>query len=67
MRDASVRLQRVVRSLLDYVSQTAREHPTAPALLFKGATITYQQLERLSDACAAALAAHDWILSIDAD
>jgi long-chain acyl-CoA synthetase len=45
------------RTLLDYVSQTAREYPSAPALLFKGATITYQQLERLSDACAAALAA----------
>ena len=45
------------RTLLDYVSQAAREQPDAPALLFKGATTTYSELERLSDACAAALIA----------
>jgi acyl-CoA synthetase (AMP-forming)/AMP-acid ligase II len=35
----------------------ARTAPDHPALLFKGAKITYGQLERLSDACASALAA----------
>jgi long-chain acyl-CoA synthetase len=45
------------RTLLDYVSQAAREQPGAPALLFKGATVTYRELERLSDAFAAALIA----------
>jgi long-chain acyl-CoA synthetase len=44
------------RTLLDYVADAAREHPTAPALLFKGATVTYRELERLSEACAAAFA-----------
>lgn len=45
------------RTLLDYVADAAREHPDAPAILFKGATITYATLERESDACAAAFAA----------
>jgi long-chain acyl-CoA synthetase len=45
------------RTLLDYVADAARERPDAPALLFKGATVTYGQLERSSDACAAALIA----------
>ena len=45
------------RTLLDYLSQAAREQPDAPALLFKGATVTYGELERLSDAWAAALVA----------
>jgi long-chain acyl-CoA synthetase len=43
------------RSLLDYLSDTARQWPDRPALLFKGATVTYAQLERLSDSFAAAL------------
>jgi len=43
------------RTLLDYVSDTARGRPNHPALLFKGATVTYAALERLSDAFAAAL------------
>ena len=30
--------------------------PRHPAILFKGSTLTYGELERLSDACAAALA-----------
>jgi long-chain acyl-CoA synthetase len=42
------------RTLVDYVSETARLSPDRPALLFKGATVTYGELERLSDACAAA-------------
>jgi long-chain acyl-CoA synthetase len=44
------------RTLLDYVSDAARQHPATPAVLFKGATLTYGELEALSDACAAALA-----------
>jgi long-chain acyl-CoA synthetase len=43
------------RTLLDYLADAAREHPRAPALLFKGATTTFAELDRLSDACAAAL------------
>ena len=42
------------RTLVDYLGDWARDRPHQPALLFKGATITYGQLDRLSDACAAA-------------
>jgi len=45
------------RTLLDYISDAAREQPDHPALLFKGARVTYGELERLSDAFAANLAA----------
>jgi long-chain acyl-CoA synthetase len=45
------------RTLLDVVSDTVSQRPNHPALLFKGARITYGQLERLSDAFAAALVA----------
>jgi long-chain acyl-CoA synthetase len=45
------------RTLLDYVSDAAHAHAESPAVLFKGASLTYADLERLSDACAAALAA----------
>jgi len=45
------------RTLLDYLAEAARDHPDAPALLFKGSTITYRALEELSDACASAFAA----------
>src|SRR5439155_20011266 len=44
------------RTLVDYVADVAREHESQPALIFKGATITYGDLERLSDACASAFA-----------
>jgi long-chain acyl-CoA synthetase len=44
------------KTLLDYLSEAAREQPSAPALLFKGATMTYGELERASDSFAAALA-----------
>jgi long-chain acyl-CoA synthetase len=44
------------RTLLEYLSDTARQWPDRPALLFKGAKVTYGQLERLSDRFAAALA-----------
>ena len=45
------------RTLVDYVSGTARNRPGHPALLFKGASLSYAALERMSDACAAAFAA----------
>src|SRR5687767_13865418 len=45
------------RTLLDYVADAARQRLEGPAVLFKGATLTYGELEALSDACAAALAA----------
>jgi len=45
------------RTLLDVVSDTARQRPKHPAMLFKGTQISYAQLERLSDAFAAALVA----------
>src|SRR5436305_210511 len=44
------------RTLVDYLADAARLHPDRPAILFKGATITYAQLDRLSDACGAAFA-----------
>jgi long-chain acyl-CoA synthetase len=43
-------------TLLDYLRDAARDRPDAPALLFKGAQVTFAELERLSDACAAAFA-----------
>jgi long-chain acyl-CoA synthetase len=45
------------RTLVDYVADAARTAPRSPSLLFKGATLTYGELDRLSDACAAAFAA----------
>lgn len=45
------------RTLLDYLSETAGTHPDRPALIFKGNHVSYAQLERESDALAAALAA----------
>ena len=45
------------RTLIDYLAETARTQPKRPALLFKGATMTYAELDRLSDCCAAAFAA----------
>ena len=42
-------------TLLDYLSASVRERPDAPALLFKGSTISRAGLEALSDAFAAAL------------
>jgi long-chain acyl-CoA synthetase len=43
-------------TLLDYLSETTRLRPDHPVLLFKGATVTAAELERASDAFAAALA-----------
>ncbi len=45
------------RTLIDLVSDTARQRPGHPALIFQGARLSYGQLERLSDAFAAALVA----------
>jgi len=42
------------RTLLDFVSDAARAHTESTAVLFKGTALTYGDLERLSDACAAA-------------
>jgi long-chain acyl-CoA synthetase len=44
------------RTLLDYLADAAREQPDEPAILFKGACLTFRALEELSDACAAAFA-----------
>ena len=45
------------RTLLDYVSESAQRAPNHPAILFKGSAVSYGELERLSDACAAAFTA----------
>ncbi len=45
------------KTLLDYLSDLARQHGDRPALLFKGASMSYGALETLSNAFAAALAA----------
>jgi long-chain acyl-CoA synthetase len=45
------------RTLVDYLTDLAAEHPSKAALLFKGRTMSYAQLEAESDACAAAFAA----------
>ena len=43
------------RTLLDYLRDASAKWPDKPALLFKGATISYRKLDRESDAFAAAL------------
>jgi long-chain acyl-CoA synthetase len=45
------------RTLVDYVASHARDRPRAPAVLFKGAALTYDALNSLSDALASAFAA----------
>ncbi len=44
------------QTLLDDLADAVAERPDAPALLFKGRTITHGELDRRSDAFAAALA-----------
>ena len=34
------------RTLLDYISESAARDPQHPAILFKGSTLTYGELER---------------------
>jgi long-chain acyl-CoA synthetase len=45
------------RSLVDYLADAARDRPNDPAVQFKGATLSFADLERLSDACASAFLA----------
>jgi long-chain acyl-CoA synthetase len=45
------------RTLVDYLADAARAQPNAPALLFKGARLSFADLDRLSDACASAFSA----------
>jgi len=44
------------KTLLDYLADLARDHGDTPALLFKGASMSYDALESLSNSFAAALA-----------
>jgi long-chain acyl-CoA synthetase len=43
------------KTLLDYLAELVRTRPDAPALLFKGATISYRRLDAESSAFAAGL------------
>ena len=45
------------RTLVDYLADAARDRPAQAALLFKGATLTYRELDQLSDRCASAFRA----------
>ena len=45
------------KTLVDYLAELARNHGDKPALLFKGASVSYGRIEAESDAFAAALAA----------
>src|SRR3954462_12550197 len=45
------------RTMLDALGDFARTQPNRSALLFKGARVTYGELDQLSDACASAFAA----------
>ena len=42
------------KTLIDYLSQLARDHTEKPALLFKGTSMSYGTLESESNSCAAA-------------
>src|SRR5215471_999860 len=44
------------KTLVDFVAEWARSRPHQAALLFKGARVSWAELDRLSDACAAAFA-----------
>ncbi len=44
------------KTLVDIVTETARQRPGHTALIFKGARLSYRELDRLTDAFAAALA-----------
>jgi long-chain acyl-CoA synthetase len=43
------------RTLLDYLAENAAQWPSRPALFFKGATVTYSQLDKSSTRLAAGL------------
>jgi long-chain acyl-CoA synthetase len=46
------------KTLIDVLRETVRARPEHPALLFKGATLSYRELDRASDAFAASLLAN---------
>jgi long-chain acyl-CoA synthetase len=48
------------RTLLDDLAEAVAQRPEAPALLFKGRTTSHGELDRRSDAFAAALAGLGW-------
>ncbi len=43
-------------TLLDHLKRHATERPDQPALIFKGRRLSWREVDRLSDACAAGLA-----------
>ena len=43
------------KTLIDYLADLSRAHGDRPAVLFKGASVSYRRLERQSDAFAAAV------------
>ena len=43
------------KTLVDIVAETARQRPAHTALIFKGARLSYRDLDHETDACAAAL------------
>src|SRR2546423_14203729 len=45
------------RTMVDALAEFARTQPDRPAILFKGARVTYGELHRQSDACASAFGA----------
>jgi long-chain acyl-CoA synthetase len=45
------------KTLLDYLDESVHEHPDYPMLLFKGRSISYAEVQKLSDEFAAALVA----------
>ena len=45
------------QTLVDYLREAAEKWPNRPAILFKGAVLSYRDLDRASDAFAAALEA----------
>ncbi len=55
--DVPPRLTYPDKTLVDYLTDLARDHGAKPALLFKGATMSYGELDAQSDAFAAALSA----------
>src|SRR5262245_47453641 len=45
------------KTLVDYLAEAARDQPADPAIHFKGTTLSFAELDRLSDACASAFQA----------
>ncbi|MDO8795493.1 MAG: AMP-binding protein [Vicinamibacterales bacterium] len=55
--DVPTRLTYPDKTLVDYLTDLGRDHGAKPALLFKGSTVSYGDLDSQSSAFAAALAA----------